>query len=230
MNKETVQYKYIIKWGEETKEINLELTPDRMKIAPRHLKREDLPDWVDLNFQKCNICPLDSKKQPSCPAALSILDIVEEFSDVPSTIDVKLKIITPERVLIKKTQIAEALSSLIELCLWLSECPVLSQFSSMARFHLPFSSKEEAIFRITASYLLKQYFVDKNGGSPDWDLKGLKKFYDKIAIINGKLAERVRAGSCKDAGVNAVVRLDSFAKNFEYLFENSMEILENIFK
>lgn len=227
---DTVQYSYIIEWKENRKKIDIELTSDRMKVTPRYLEREDLPEWVDLDFQKCEICPLDSDKVERCPAALSIVDIIEEFENTRSTVRVKLEIITPERKIIKKTQMQEALSSVLELCLWVSGCPVLDEFSAMGRFRLPFTTIEETIFRITSSYLIRQYFIDKSGEEPDWDLEGIKDFYDKVAVVNGKLAKRIRAGSCEDAGVNALVRLDSFAKNFEYLFENSMDILEKFFR
>ncbi|MGM0441765.1 MAG: DUF6901 family protein [Elusimicrobiota bacterium] len=227
--KDIVEYIYKIKWRGNTETIKLELTPDRMSFAPGYLDKENYPEWVKLGFHKCEICTLDEDEYKVCPAALSIVKIIDSFKDMLSYENVTVEIITPERKIVKDVQIQAALSSVLGLSLGLSDCPVLEQFSSMARFHLPFSSIEETMFRTTGSYLLKQYFINKYDGSPDWELEGLKEFYSKVSVVNGNLVERIRSGSIKDASVNAVVKLDNYAKNFKYLFKNTMETLESIF-
>ncbi len=227
--KEVVEYIYNIKWNNNTETIKLKLTPDRMSFDPDYLEKNKYPEWVKLDFKQCDICPLDKKKNKVCPAALSIMKIIYSFKDMLSFENATVEIITPERKIVNDVQMQEALSSVMGLTLSLSDCPILAQFSSMGRFHLPFSTIEETIFRTTGSYLLKQYFVKKNGGTPDWDLKGLKEFYNKVSLVNGNLVERIRSGSIKDASVNALVKLDTYAKNFQYLFDNTMKILEEIF-
>lgn len=228
MENSIVEYSYIIRWKDNYKKIILKLTPDRMNFVPENFEN-NFPEWVELNFQKCEICPLTEKDSHYCPAAQSIFKLVNEFKNVPSTENVKIEIDTPERKIINKVTAQDALSSLMGLCFGLSKCPILKNFAPMARFHLPLATTEETIFRTVSSYLIKQYFINKKGGTPDWELKGLKKFYSQVAKVNIHLAERIRAGSKEDASVNAVVILDTYTKNVDYLFENSIETLEKIY-
>ena len=80
-------------------------------------------------------------------------------------------------------------------------------------------------------YLLKQYFAMQDGEKPDWQLKGLNEFFEVVTNVNQSFAERVRAASEKDAGVNAIVQLSSRAINTstsieERLAEFKSEFLE----
>ena len=94
-----------------------------------------------------------------------------------------------------------------------SGCPTMKILRPMVRQHLPFATLEETVFRSVSSYLLAQYFQNKKGEIPDWKLQGLLQSYSEIQILNSGMAHRIRSISEKDAGTNAVVVLDVFAKD-----------------
>ena len=100
----------------------------------------------------------------------------------------------------------------------------------MARFHLPFASEEETIWRAVSTYLLAQYFLSKKGHSIDIDLNGLAKIYDDIEKLNIAMANRLRAASKYDSAVNAIIHLDVFAKYLTPAIEESLAKLRPIFE
>ncbi len=225
---EYTEYVYLIKYGGQTKKFSLKLLPDRLGFAPGSF-RDDPPSWARLEVHKCRICPLKLKEHPICPAALSIADIAEEFTDMLSYQPVYAQLITPERRSSGKFPAQTALSSVMGLCLALSGCPVLKELAPLGKFHLPFSTVEETMYRTAGNYLLKQYFIYKGGGKADWELKGLKELYGRVALVNLSLSDRLRSFLKKDAGVNALIVLDNNAKNIEYLFEDAVGKIRNYY-
>jgi hypothetical protein len=81
----------------------------------------------------------------------------------------------------------------------------------MVRFHLPFATLEETIFRMVSMYLVAQYFQKENGRPAEWSLDGLTKVYAEVGVVNRDFAQRLRDAAKKDANVNALVNLDCFA-------------------
>ncbi|MGM0567854.1 MAG: DUF6901 family protein [Elusimicrobiota bacterium] len=223
-----VEYLYVVRYEGVCKEFKIRLSSDRMAFCESHFKK-DPPYWAALDFYKCGECPLESSSSPCCPAALSIAEIVEEFKGVKSFQQVEAEVVTPERKTIGTVTAQTALSSIMGLCLALSGCPILKELTPMARFHLPFSTIEETMYRAAGNYLLRQYYIYKSGEEPDWDLDGLRAFYNRVARVNTCLAERVRESVDEDAGINAVIILDNYAKNVEYLFESSLEKIRKYF-
>ena len=59
---------------------------------------------------------------------------------------------------------------------------------------------------------LKQYFIMKDGGQPDFTLAGLDALYRDLATLNSHFFSRIQAACTKDANLNAVSRLDAFAR------------------
>ena len=53
--------------------------------------------------------------------------------------------------------------SLIGIYMVTSGCPIMDKLRPMARFHLPFASTEETIYRAISTYLLGQYFLEQKG-------------------------------------------------------------------
>lgn len=100
----------------------------------------------------------------------------------------------------------------------------------MAYFHLPFSSVEETSVRSTSLYLLKQYYVWKAGGKPDWDLEKLNQHYLDVRQVNQGILKRLRSLSKKgDADLNALVILDDFAFNLDMSISEGLEEYKYIF-
>ncbi len=82
----------------------------------------------------------------------------------------------------------------------------------MVRFHLPFASLEETIFRMVSMYLVAQYMRKQAGKSAEWTLEGLTRIYAEVGQVNNDFADRLTAASRSDVNVNALVNLDAFAK------------------
>lgn len=82
----------------------------------------------------------------------------------------------------------------------------------MAHFHLPFASEEETIYRAASTYLLAQYFIEREGGIPDWELEGLKANYLALQTVNAGMAKRLKRAITADGAINAFLLLDLLAK------------------
>jgi hypothetical protein len=90
-------------------------------------------------------------------------------------------------------------------------CPVMGQLRPMVRFHLPFASLTETIFRMASMYLMAQFLRAREGKSAEWNLDGLTQVYVEVGKVNHDFAQRLRVAAKKDANVNALVNLDCFA-------------------
>ncbi|HLD28985.1 MAG TPA: hypothetical protein VJC03_01495, partial [bacterium] len=157
-------------------------------------------------------------------------EIIDTFKNTVSYEETEVDVKTREREIKGKLPVQKALSSLLGIYMPTSGCPILAKLSPMARFHLPFATVEETVFRSVSTYLLGQYFVMKEGGKPDLELKELKRIYEEIEKVNRSICQRLRNISEKDAHLNAVVILDNFAINLNFLFDKSLEQLRPIFE
>lgn len=187
------------------------------------------PDWAALEFHQCSNCPLHPSVSPYCPVALNIIKLMEGCGGLRSYEKVRLEVTTPERTVSKNTTAQTGISSLLGLIVATSGCPHTGFFKPMARFHLPFASEAETIYRASSMYLLAQFFIRKQGGEADLDMEGLVKIYRNLHIINTALATRLRAASQQDAAVNAVVLLDSFAKTLPYTIADSLDEIRYLY-
>jgi hypothetical protein len=185
---------------------------DRATLAMQVDKRPDAPPWALLNNKKCEICPLDEKDHPWCPVALNVTDVVEQFKDMISYENVDVVVAIEDRTYSKATTLQLGLSSLIGIIMSTSGCPVMDYLKPMVRFHLPFASLTESVFRMASMYLMAQYFQKQDGLSPAWTLDGLSKIYAQVGLVNRDFALRLRDAAKKDANVNALVNLDCFAQ------------------
>ncbi|MFO0598427.1 MAG: hypothetical protein U0228_24185 [Myxococcaceae bacterium] len=189
------------------------------------------PEWTKLEFQQCPNCPLKPKDAPHCPVALQLSHVVNEFASVFSYERVAVKVTVPERTyVVGDASVQKALSSLLGVYMVTAGCPVLNQLRPMVRLHLPFAGELETVARSTSMYLLKQYFVMKRGGKPDWSMEGLAETYRQTGQINRAFAERLRAATTKDANVNALIILHSFAQAVPDTIEEELEELEFLFR
>jgi hypothetical protein len=187
------------------------------------------PDWCQLEFHQCPNCPLRAIPQPYCPLALRLVKLISACQNVLSYDEVKMEVTTPERMVTKNTTAQRAVSSLMGLVMATSGCPHMLFLKPMARYHLPFATQEETIFRAVSTYLLEQYFRNKQSLSIDMELENLKKIYAEIRIINNAMASRLRTVSVQDSAVNAVVQLDIFAQILPNSVEDSLEDIRYLF-
>lgn len=226
---ENIGIKYSFKLPDETREDYL-LTIDSETLEL--VRPDDLqpPEWARLDFCRCSNCTLTSEEHPYCPLMLNLTSIVRGFDRILSHEIVLLKVVTEERYVAQKTSAQRALSSLMGLLIASSACPHTVFFKPMARFHLPLANAEETMYRAASTYLLAEYFRQKENGNRDGiDLDGLGKIYKDMQIINAAVAERLRSATSADASVNAIVLLDMFAKSVPYFIEESMEEIRYLF-
>lgn len=176
------------------------------------LPDRDRPDWTRLGFQRCPNCPLPETVE-RCPAAAALSTFLPAFTDKLSYDKAVVEVETPNRIIVSKTTFQSSMASLIGLVCACSGCPRTRFLRPMARFHLPFSDDRETVFRSFATHLLGLFVAARMAGRvPDLSLDGFREAYAQLSAVNAALAERLRAAVKRDAALNAVIILDSFAQ------------------
>jgi len=169
------------------------------------------PEWAKLENFKCSHCPLNPGEYNYCPIAVNLIDVINEFNNVPSYEKVKIEVLSNNRGYFKNTDIQSGVSSMLGILMVTSGCPIMGKLKPMVRFHLPFASLEETEFKVFSMYLLAQFMRKINGKQPDWEFKKLVKIYDDIKILNQNVAAQIADLESKDASINSVVVLNNFA-------------------
>jgi hypothetical protein len=195
-------------------------------------KQADLPAWTELEFHQCANCPLSSSDTLRCPMAVRLLPLVELFEKVRSYDDVTAQVETAERTVVKRTSVQRVLRSLMGLLTASSDCPRVDFLKPMAHFHLPFSSREETVYRVVSTYLLAQYFLRQQGKAADPGLEGLKARYRELQQVNASMAKRLGAIRVQsgEGTVNALVLLDLFAQSLPDSIDAELEELQPAFQ
>lgn len=203
-----IGYSFSFKSG-ITREVNVALDRQTLDFIPK--KRLQPLKWTRLSHNKCRSCSLDEDTNKYCPIARNLSDIAEKFKDFASCERVVVNVTTKERIYSKYTSLQEGLSSLIGIIMVTSGCPTMDYLRPMVRFHLPFATVAETIYRMVATYVMGQFLSQFKGGNADWKLEGLEKIYSEIHEINKDFAHRISEMVRKDANVNAIMNLDCFA-------------------
>ncbi len=221
-----IDYYYEFKSGAKT---GFRLRLDRETLGLMLDKKGEPPLWTLLNHKRCGNCPLDEKKHLYCPVAVNFADIAEPFKDMLSHENVSVTVRTSERTFSKETTIQMGLSPLIGIIMTTSGCPIMEHLKPMVRFHLPFASLDETIFRMVSMYLLVQYYRSQDEKQAAWNLDGLMKVYAEVSVVNKDFANRLRDAAKKDANINALVNLDCFAAMMPFAAEESLKNLKPYF-
>lgn len=204
------------------------LDPQTLIFQPR--KSLTPSAWTMLKVSQCSHCPLKSEESPTCPIALNLSDLVDEFKDEVSFTKVKVTVTTAERAYIKETDVQTGLYGIMGLIMATSGCPMMNVLKPMARFHLPFSTVDETIMRSVSFYLMRQYFEHSTDKVFDWELKGLDKHYQDIQKVNQGIAGRfktvIQGG---DASRNTVTTLDCFSKLLNMALTKNLEKFRGLF-
>ncbi len=190
--------------------------------------------WTRLKSNQCTHCPLREIDHPLCPVAWRIEEVLPLFTERFSYEPVEVVVETAARTYSRKTTVEVGFSSLLGIAMASSGCPTMARLRPLVRYHLPFATADESIYRVIAWYLMEQYLkarqLEKNhtdddtkpkrtskaaridpSQQADWALKRLVEDYADIREVNQKMAARLQTSEQKDAGKNAVVRLDNFA-------------------
>jgi len=221
------QYRFIFGEGLE---INIDVKLDGKTLNLIQTKKASYPKWTELNFFKCPNCSLDENRHVFCPIAINLVGLVGFFEAAISYDEVDLIIQSAERKYMKHTTLQQGISSLLGIYMVTSGCPVMEKLKPMVRYHLPFPTLIETQYRVMSMYLLAQYFLYRRGKTPDWELKNLVKTYDDIQIVNKSIAQRLSHIKTKDAMLNALIKLDIFAKHISDLInKNALDDMERLF-
>jgi hypothetical protein len=221
-NEETSSIAYVFTMA-DGRCFQFEVHPDRPSAEqPAGLAEAE---WTRLSFHQCPGCPLDVAQHRHCPAALDLQAIATAFRDLLSYEQTRVEVTTPERTFVKQCDVQTGLRGLMGLVMATSGCPVLSKLRGIAHYHLPFATVEETTFRTVALYLLRQYFVHRDGGTPDLALRGLLEYYDQLQDLDSAFQNRLRAASVRDANLNAINALFSLAAAVAFSVEEHLETL-----
>jgi len=190
-----------------------------------------LPTWVNLEFNQCSNCTLKKEEYKYCPIAANIVPVTEFFKDFSSFEEVDIQLETEERGYSKKTSLQKGVSSMLGIIMVTSGCPILDKLKPMVRFHLPFASIDETIYRAVSMHLVKQYFRKRKGLEPDWELQSLMSDYKEIHTVNLAFHKRLSFIKGKDANVNALIILDNFANYINFTLDsNKLSKIEWMFE
>ncbi len=221
-----IEYRFQME-NEKVDSFIVKLDPNTLQMV--NTRTKGLPAWTELKLHQCPNCPLTGKESARCPAAANMVDLVDRFNQLLSYDEATVIVVTEERYVYNKTTIQRGVCSLMGLLMASSACPLTAFFKPMARFHLPFASTEETIWRATSTYLLAQYFRQEDGCRPDTRFRGLSEIYHKIQTVNMAFAKRLRAACQHDSMVNAIILLDMFAKSMPTAIEASLEEIRHLF-
>jgi len=187
------------------------------------------PDWARLDCHRCPNCTLDNGED-WCPAALGLATILPDFSGRLSHEAAVIEVGTANRTVVTKTTLQAGLASLMGLICATSGCPLTKFLRPMARFHLPFASRQETLFRAASSYMLMQYFLHQEGKPCDMEMRALQEDYLRVSQVNRNMAARLREAVHGDANVNAVVLLDLFAQDIPMAIDEGLADLAKLFR
>jgi len=176
---DTIRFFYTFKFPDGVvKQFDVLLNASTLElITPKDLPK---PSWTKLKYKQCEQCPLSDDVE-HCPVAVNLGNLVETFKDSQSYEHTTVQVQTPERTYEKQTTLQKGLRSIIGIYMVTSNCPVMDKLRPMVKFHLPFGSLEETVYRAVSMYLTAQYLLMRKGKTPDWDLKKLTEIY-KAAV------------------------------------------------
>jgi len=209
--------------------VHLPIHLDAISLAPITAPGCDAPDWARLDFHRCTNCPLHNSDHTHCPLACALVSTVSLLGDVLSYDQVEAEVITPERRVLRTTSAQNGISAMMGLVIATSGCPHMAFFKPMARFHLPFASEEETMYRAASMYLLGQYFRHQQGQPAELGFDGLIQLYRNVEIVNRAMADRLRAAAREDGTVNGLVLLDIYAKTLPVAVEETLHELRPLY-
>ncbi len=224
----TLLYRYTFQFEDETvKQFETRLDARTLELLPqRELPK---PEWTKLKYCQCENCPLGDKVE-YCPVAVNLSELVETFKDFTSYVGTRVVVKAPERTYKEDTTLQQGLSSIVGLYMVTCNCPIMDQLRPMVRFHLPFATSEETLYRAVSMYLTRQYFAMRRGKTPDWELEKLAQIYSAISVVNAGMSRRLRQASTKDANVNALIILSAFGDTVGVSLKDGVGNIEYLFK
>jgi hypothetical protein len=184
------------------------------------------PFWTDLTFNQCANCPLNAAEHPHCPAALQMAAAIEPLEALVSIDTVGVTVTQSERTIYAETTAQQAMSSVLGLIMATAGCPWTDRFRPMARFHLPFASEAETVYRSIGMYLLAR---EMTGASHLHGFAALEELYENLHVVNRDMSRRLGAATRTDPARNAMALLDASTTLLPAALESSLEELKPLF-
>lgn len=221
-----IRYRFVLPDGRR-ESFDLKFDPQDFRLL--NPQPAELPFWTALDCKQCENCPLKVETHPHCPVAVHLVGIIERLEKLVSYDQVRIDVVTAERTVTHETTAQQALSSLLGLIIATSGCPRTEFLRPMARFHLPFASELETVYRSVSMYALAQLIKAGNGTPPDTSLEGLKKAYGELHRVNRGLAKRIGAATGGDPARNAVALLDAYTTLLPNAIEQALADMRPLF-
>ena len=220
-----IRYKFQFENGEE-KQFDVLLNKQTLQVIQSSPATH--PEWTKLKYQQCQNCPLKDDVA-YCPVAVNIAHLIDEFKFSTSHDKTWVVVETPERTYAHETTVQNGLSAILGIYMVTSGCPILDYLRPMVRFHLPFATADETVFRAVSMYLVAQYFRERKGLKPNWNLEGLVNIYKEINTVNKGMWNRLSKASSFDANVNALIVLSTFGDALRFSLKKDLENLSKLF-
>jgi hypothetical protein len=184
------------------------------------------PAWTDLKFNQCANCPLNAAEVPHCPAALQMVSAIEPLKALASFDTVGVTVTQEERTIYAEISAQTAMSSVLGLIMATAGCPWTDRFRPMARFHLPFASEAETVYRSVSMFLLARELAGTSGTR---GFAALENLYENLHVVNRDMSRRLGAATRTDPAQNAMALLDAYTTLLPAALESSLEELKPLF-
>jgi hypothetical protein len=184
------------------------------------------PFWTALKFNQCANCPLSDKEHPHCPAALQMASAIEPLKALVSFDTVGVTVTQAERTIYAETTAQQAMSSVLGLIMATAGCPWTDRFRPMARFHLPFATEVETVYRSICMFLLAR---ELSGVGKAEGFAALEELYENLHVVNRDMSRRLGAATRTDPARNAMALLDAYTTLLPAALECSLEELKPLF-
>lgn len=226
--KKPLSFLYVFKFQDgQTRSVKIDLKEDTLELAP---SAEQPPEWTALGFHQCEGCLLDAARHERCPVAVNLAPVVREFAGRSSNDPVFVCVYTARRDYSKSTSLQDGLSSLFGIVMTTSGCPSMDYLRPLVRYHQPFATMHENVFRTAAMYLLMQFARKRRSLAPDWDMRGFEKIYTSIHKVNEGIARRLKDASGMGAPALALTKLDQAATLVPFLIDELLDELGPVIK
>jgi hypothetical protein len=96
----------------------------------------------------------------------------------------------------------------------------------MARFHLPFASEAETVYRSVCMFLLARHLL---GADEQHGFAKLEDLYENLHTVNRDMSRRLGAATRTDPARNAMALLDSYTTLLPAALASSLEELKPLF-
>lgn len=183
--------------------------------------RDDGPAWTRVDGDRCAGCDHGGTH---CPAALSIVPVVEAFKEIDSLQTARTCVTIGERTTEVTGPVSHVVASLIGLCMPASGCPAAAPFRAMAVYHQPFATLEETAIRAAGFALLERWALGTL--HHEQPFASLIDAWSGLESVNQRIGRRLRDFIEQDAALNGLSNLDMFAKFGGFGLESALDALK----